>query len=200
MKTVKVNAKGLACPQPVVLSRKALAEIESGEVVVYVDSETARDNVKRMAEHEGCMVKVDDQGSDGFVLQLTKVASVQVSKEVAADKKSVAETFVYLFDADFIGSNRELGKVLVNGFLNALTSLENRKGKMIFISNGVKLAIADSYVLETLTKLEDGGFEILICGTCLDFFKLRERVQVGAISNALEIMEALTGADKIIKF
>jgi len=55
-------------------------------------------------------------------------------------------------------------------------------------------------VLETLTKLEDAGFEILICGTCLDFFKLRERVQVGAISNALEIMEALTSADKIIKF
>jgi len=53
MKTVKIDARGLTCPQPVVLTRNALAELESGVVMVYVDNETARDNVKRMAENEG---------------------------------------------------------------------------------------------------------------------------------------------------
>ena len=199
MKTVKIDAKGLVCPQPVVLSKKALAEIESGEVVVCVDNETARNNIKRMAENEGCTVNVKD-GCDGFELQITKVSLSEVSRGLVAEKKVVEETMVYLFDSDFIGNNRELGKVLVNGFLNAITSLPKRKSKIIFISNGVKLTIKGSYVLDTLSKLKHSGFEILICGTCLDFFKIREKVQIGTVSNALEIMETLTNAGKIIKF
>ena len=199
MKTVKINAKGLACPQPVVLSKKALAEIESGEVVVCVDNETARDNVKRMAENEGCIVAVKE-GDDGFELKITKLSSSKVSQESVTEKKVVEETMVYLFDSDFIGSNRELGKILVNGFLNAIPSLPKRKSKIIFISNGVKLTTRGSYVFDTLSKLKHSGFEILICGTCLDFFKIRDKVEIGTVSNALEFMETLTNAGKVIKF
>ena len=93
-----------------------------------------------------------------------------------------------------------MGKVLVNGFLNAITSLPKRESRVIFISNGVRLTTKGSYVLDTLSKLKESGFEMLICGTCLDFFKIRDKVQIGTISNALEIMEALTNADKVIKF
>jgi selenium metabolism protein YedF len=199
MKTVKINAKGLACPQPVVLSKKALTEIGSGEVVVCVDNETARDNVKRMAENEGCIVAVKE-GDDGFELKITKLSSSKVSQESVTEKKAVEGTLVYLFDSDFIGSNRELGKILVNGFLNAIPSLPKRKSKIVFISNGVKLATRGSYVFDTLSDLKHSGFEILICGTCLDFFRIRDKVQIGTISNALEIMETLTSAGKIIKF
>jgi len=107
---------------------------------------------------------------------------------------------VYLFDSDFIGTNRDLGKILVNGFLNAIPSLPKRRSTIILISNGVKLAASRSYVLDTLKQFEQTGMSILICGTCLDFFKIREKVEVGVISNALEIMEALTTATKIVKF
>ena len=199
MKTVEVNARGLACPQPVVLSMKALAEMESGKVIVSVDNEVARDNVKRMAEHEGCTVTVEGKG-DGFELQITRVPPAKFSPELITDKKVVEETLVYLFESEFIGRNRELGKILINGFLNAITSLPKRKSKIVLISNGVRLAIVGSYVLDTLLELKQSGFEILICGTCLDFFKIRDKVQVGTISNALEIMEALTNASKVVKF
>jgi tRNA 2-thiouridine synthesizing protein A len=199
MKTVEVNAKGLACPQPVVLSMKALAEMESGKVIVSVDNEVARDNVKRMAEHEGCTVTVEGKG-DGFELQITRVPPAKFSTELITEKKVVGETLVYLFESDFIGRNRELGKILINGFLNAITSLPKRKSKIVLISNGVRLATAGSYVLDTLLELKQSGFEILICGTCLDFFKIRDKVQAGTISNALEIMGALTNASKVVKF
>ena len=200
MKKVEINAKGLACPQPVVMTKNALAEIERGEVVVTVDSEVARDNVKRMAESEGCSVSIEDQGDNVYSLHLTKVGSSTASQELAIEKKLTHEPLVYLFDSDFIGGNRELGKVLVNGFLNAIPSLPKRKSTIVLISNGVKLAIAGSYVLDTLKQFEQMGFTILICGTCLDFFKIREKVQAGTISNALEIMEALTTAVKVVKF
>jgi selenium metabolism protein YedF len=200
MKKIEMNAKGLSCPQPVMMTKNALAEIERGEVVVTVDSEVARDNVKRMAESEGCSVSIEDQGNNVYSLHLTKVGSSTASQELAIEKKLTHEPLVYLFDADFIGGNRELGKVLVNGFLNAIPSLPKRKSTIVLISNGVKLAIAGSYVLDTLKQFEQTGFTILICGTCLDFFKIREKVQAGTVSNALEIMEALTTAVKVVKF
>lgn len=199
MKTVEINARGLACPQPVVLSMKALAEMESGKLIVLVDNEVARDNVKRMAEHEGCMVTVEGKG-DGFELQITREPRATFTPEWMTDQKFLGGTLVYLFESDFIGRNRELGKILINGFLNAIASLPKRKSKIVLISNGVRLAVTGSYVLETLLELKQSSFEILICGTCLDFFKIRDKVQVGTVSNALEIMKALTNAGKVVKF
>jgi len=119
---------------------------------------------------------------------------------VKAKKALPKEKIVYLFESDFIGTNRELGKVLSNGFLNAIAELPKRKSAIVLISNAVKLAIKKSYVLERLKSLEEEGFNILICGTCLDYFKIKDKVQAGKISNALEIMECMTEADKIIKF
>ena len=110
------------------------------------------------------------------------------------------ESIVYLFDADYIGTNRDLGKVLINGFLNTIPSLPERKSTIILISNGVKLATTGSFAIEILQQLTQSGIQILICGTCLDFFKIRDKVQVGTISNALEIMETLTGKGKVVKF
>ena len=109
------------------MTKNALGEIEKGEVVVTVDGELARENVKRMAESEGCSVSVEDQGDDIYALHITKVGSAAFSQESLTEKQLTQEPLVYLFDADFIGSNRELGKVLVNGFLNAIPSLPKRK-------------------------------------------------------------------------
>ena len=136
-------------------------------------------------------IKTDAIGKAGPqpVVKAKKVLS-------AAEEEKIA----YLFESDFIGTNRELGKVLSNGFLNAILELPKRKSAVVLISSGVKLAIKKSYVLDKLNGLEKKGFKILICGTCLDYFKIREKVAVGNISNALEIMECLTNADKVIKF
>jgi len=153
-----------------------------------------------MAESEGCRVSIEAQSDGIYSLHITKVGSAALSQEIAAEKQLTHESLVYLFDSDFIGTNRDLGKVLVNGFLNAIPSLPIRRSTIILISNGVKLATSRSYVLDTLKQFEQTGFTILICGTCLDFFKIREKVGVGTISNALEIMEALTNAAKVVKF
>jgi len=200
MKTVQVDAKGLACPQPVVLSKNALTEISEGEVVVYLDSDVSKENVVRMARHVGCSVAVNEKEEGVFEVRITKVPSKEKSKGKAPQPNMAEGEIVYLFDSDFIGTNRELGKVLSNGFLNAIAALPNKKGSVVLISNGVRLATKGSYVLEQLSKLKDSGINILICGTCLDFFKIREKVKVGTVSNALEIMECLTSAAKVIKF
>ena len=197
MNIVEVNAMGLPCPHPVIAATKALDEMGEGTLVVVVDTEVARDNVKRMAESRRCTVSVEGR-EDTFRLSITKASLAHEKSSAFPDDKGVAETVVYLFDADFIGSNRELGKVLVKGFLDAIAALPRREMTVILISNGVKLATAGSYVLDSLRALCSAGCEILICGTCLDFFKIRADLQVGRVSNALEIMERLTGAGNVV--
>ncbi len=201
MKSVTIDAQGLACPQPVVLTKKALAESD-GHIVVLVDSENALENVTRLANSMGCAVGVVDKGSGVAEIRIQKeecVCETAVMPQETPSASSQGE-FVFLLDSDYIGTNRELGKVLANGFLNASLNLENKKSSVVLISNGVRLATEGSYALEVLEKVSDNGGKILICGTCLDFFKIRDKVRVGTISNALEILECLTGAGKVIKF
>ncbi len=200
MKKNKVDAIGRSCPQPVVMAKKALLEAGEARVVVIVDNKPARDNVMRMAEKSGFKVTANKKEKKVFEIEIIKKALSEKKKAKSTKKGVSKEKIVYLFESDFIGTNRELGKVLSNGFLNAIAELKKRKSSIILISNGVKLAIKKSYVLERLKSLEEEGFDILICGTCLDYFKIRDKVQVGEISNALEIMECMTEADKVIKF
>lgn len=200
MKDVDVNTAGKPCPQPVVMTKKALSEAGKAGVIVFVDSETARDNIVRMSEKEGLKVKVYRKTKKGFKLEIKKSLIPEKKKSCNPRKVLSKEKMVYLFESDFIGTNRELGKVLSNGFLNAIEELPKRKSSIVLISKGVKLAIKKSYVLNRLKSLEEKDFDILICGTCLDYFKIRGKVDVGRISNALEIMECMTEADKVIKF
>jgi tRNA 2-thiouridine synthesizing protein A len=195
MQPIIIDTKGLACPQPVVLTKKALEGFNHGEMTVLVDNDTARENVARFAAGQGCTVSVTDKGENIFELLIKKEAAGAVVPDTAH-----AGTIVYLFDADHIGSNMELGKVLMNGFLTAMQNLQNKNCAIVLISKAVRLGTSGSYVLEVLQGLEKQGFEILICGTCLNFYKIRENVKVGTISNALEILECMTGAAKIIKF
>jgi selenium metabolism protein YedF len=200
MNVIEVNAIGKPCPQPVVMTKKALAEAGKAGVVVFVDNEAARDNVVRMVEKEGFKVKTYRKTKKGFKVEIKKDLSPEKKKSGNTKKVLSKEKIVYLFESDFIGTNRELGKVLSNGFLNAIEELPKRKSSIVLISKGVKLAIKKSYVLNRLKSLEEKGFEILICGTCLDYFKIRGKVDAGKISNALEIMECITEAEKVIKF
>lgn len=204
MEKKDVDARGLACPGPVLLAKQALDEVAAGEIVVLVDSENPRDNVSRLAASRGYRVSAEP-ADGGFRVVINKHAGVQAPAGVReTDCRDAcatgADEIVYLFDADYIGSNMELGKVLVNGFLTAATSLKHTRCTIVLVSNAVRLATKNSYALEVLSKLAQKGYRILICGTCLDFFKIRTDVQVGTVSNALEIMQAMTEAKKVVKF
>ena len=68
---ITVNASGLSCPQPVLMTKKALSNLTSGRVEVLVDTATSRNNVSRFAENKGWKVNVEDY-NDGFKVILEK--------------------------------------------------------------------------------------------------------------------------------
>jgi selenium metabolism protein YedF len=188
-----VDTRGLSCPQPVILTRRALAKVD--EVTVIVDNDAARTNVSRMATKEGCRVEIEEK-ADGIYLHLTKVGEVPQEEPVAAPAAGPTVLFV---SAWAIGRGpEELQDILIRSFLHTLNEVSPLPDTVIFINTGVKLTVEDSPVLEDLQALEEQGVEILICGTCLNYFGLTEKVAVGTVSNMYTIAETLLGAGKVV--
>ncbi|MDI6690034.1 MAG: sulfurtransferase-like selenium metabolism protein YedF [Actinomycetota bacterium] len=185
-----VDARGLPCPQPVILAKKALEG--EAEVEVLVDNEAARDNVSRLGRKMGCDIKVSTEGGD-FRVVLSK-------SEVAEEIKALAgKSSVVFISSTTIGkSSDELGEALLKTFLNTLTQSEIQPDKIILMNEGVQLVVRGSPMLDTLENLSKKGVEILACGTCLDYFKLKDKVAVGEISNMFDILSSFMEADKVI--
>ncbi len=67
-----------------------------------------------------------------------------------------------------------------------------------FYTDGVKLAVTDSPVLEPLKSLESKGVRLILCSTCLNYFNLTNQVQVGIVGGMPDIIEAQRMAAKVI--
>ena len=195
-----IDAKGLACPQPVVLTRKALLENDS--VTVLVDNETAKENIKRLAENSGCTLSIKQETDGTFFIYLVKTGSSISSASSADEKKEInpgTGPNVFVIASDTMGKgNDELGAALMKAFIHTISDLEKLPDTLIFYNTGVKLAVKDSDVIDDLNKLENAGVEILICGTCANFFNIKEDVSAGIISNMYDIAGTMSRAEKIV--
>ena len=187
----EVDARGLPCPQPVIKTKKALEAIEEGAVTVLVDSPESRENVQRFAQSEGCRVELQER-EGVFYLDITKGQSSQAEPKESGD--------VILITSDRLGTgDKRLGEILMKAFLNTLWDYEPKPAKLLFINNGVRLTIEGSGVLETLQMLEKKGVQIFSCGTCLEYYNLKEKLRVGLVSNMYATVDALLSAAKVIK-
>ena len=95
--------------------------------------------------------------------------------------------------------NDELGKVLIKGFIFAVTQLDKLPKTMLFYNGGATLTTEGSDSLEDLKSLEAQGVEIMTCGTCLDYYGLKDKLAVGSVTNMYSIVETQAKATKIIK-
>lgn len=191
----EVNCRGLACPQPVIHTKRALEELAQGTVIAIVDNPVARENVTRFAENAGCRVGVEEKNGD-FHITITKGEGT-VSPVTPVTREETGP-MVYLITSNTFGNGAEdLGETLMISFFNSL--LEQPAPRMIMLVNsGVRLAIRHSRVLEQITRLQERGSEIVACGTCLDYYKLKEQLAVGRVTNMLEILDNLTGEGKVV--
>lgn len=193
-----VDARGLACPQPVIMTRQAMQE-GAQRITVIVDSETAVANVMRMAQKAGWQVAQERLDNEVHLHLTAPAAAVPQPQEVPtpAAAPSVGPT-VLLVQSDRMGrGDDQLGEILIRGFFHTLTEMEDVPAVIIFLNSGVKLTTEGSPVLDDLRTLEAQGVEILSCGTCLNYFGLTGALQVGAVSNMYSIVETLLSAGKV---
>ncbi len=196
MPSVTVDARGQACPQPVILARRALAQ--ASEVTVIVDNTTARENVAAMARSQGHAVRIEERGGE-FLVHITAQGTVAPAPAPAPSAAPAAGPLVVLLAGDTLGRGaEELGGILVRSFLHTLNEVEPRPDVLIFLNSAVRLVVEGSPVLDDLRALAAGGVQVLACGTCLGYYELKDKVAVGTISNMYTIAETLLGAGKVI--
>ncbi len=192
-----VDARGLACPQPVILTRKAMQE--SDQVQTLVDSENSMTNVSRMAEKAGWQVNVVPL-EDEYRIELAKGGVVpEAAPQPVGKAEAVSGPLVLVVSSDTMGrGDTELGNILIRGFFHTLGEVELLPQTIIFFNAGVKLACEGSPVLDDLRTLESHGIEMLVCGTCLGYFELAEQLTVGQVSNMYDIAETMLVAGKVV--
>jgi selenium metabolism protein YedF len=189
-----IDLKGMSCPFPVIQTKKLIESKMVPELNVLVDNGPPRENVTRYLESQGYCVNVESEQADTAVLYATKTegaeaVSVQTAKKV-----------VVLIDGATVGRGDDvLGAVLMKSFLHTLKEISPRPWRLIFINAGVKLAAEGSDLANVLSELESLGIEILSCGICLDFFKLKEKLRAGKVTNMYEIVSSLVAATNVIR-
>lgn len=207
MKIVTIDAMGKQCPIPVVMTTRALNELDAPAVVkVHVDNEIAVQNLKKMADGRS-MVNSEEKLDDhhyvvSIVADLDAVDQEDVPEEkVASDfEEPQVENLVVAIDGSTMGrGNDELGKVLMKGFIYALSQLDPLPRTILFYNGGAMLTTEGSDSLEDLKSMEEQGVVIKTCGTCLNYYHLTEKLCVGEVTNMYDIVETLAGASKVIK-
>lgn len=189
---IKVNAVGEVCPKPVIMTKKALKEIESGIVEVSVDNQTSKENVEKMAKEMGHTFETKEEGNV-FVITITKVGEKQ-------ENSSEEENIVISIGSDKMGEGEdELGKILIKGFIYALTEAETLPKTVLLYNKGVLLASTFEDTVKDLKVLEERGVEILSCGTCANFYHVQDQIKVGTLTNMYTILERQMKAAKVIK-
>jgi len=197
MKTV--DCRGLACPQPVMETKKALDIPENKEIVVLVDDPASRENITRFATSQGHQVSLKDENNHSAIT--IRRGEGGKTEERTPPRQAVLEGgLVFFIDSDCMGrGSDELGGILMRAFLHTLGEADVKPEKIILVNGGVKLACEGSPALEDLQTVASQGVEILACGTCLNYFELKEKLRAGRVSNMYEILKALSEAGRTVK-
>ncbi len=194
----EIDARGLACPAPVLQAKAFLQEENLDSVKVIVDNAASQQNVQRFLESQGFQTKLEQSGADYLVIgtcDAEQHAQVQPFQETGAEDKKI----MVMCATDRVGfGDDELGLKLMLSFIKTLKEMGPELWRLVFVNNGVKLTIDGSKVLDDLKDFENDGLKILVCGTCLTHFGLLEAKKVGETTNMLDIVTAMQLADKVI--
>ena len=188
-----VDARGLSCPQPVILAKKAMEE--NDEVVILVDDKTASENVKRLAANMGFSVDEEHKGAETHI-RINKGGACSIAAEAISRHGPV----VVVLSSDTMGRGEEvLGHVLMKSFLHTLAQTTPIPDVMILFNTGVRLAAEGSEVLEDLDALMNAGVKIMACGTCLNYLSLKDKLAAGEVSNMYDIAQTMLTAGRIVQ-
>ena len=199
-----IDCKGMACPLPVVNAKKASEELRSGDVLtVLVDNEIAVQNLSRFAEHKGFGVCAEKKGDKEYAVIMTisgAAAEEPREEEISCAVDSRRKGMLVVLSANTMGSgDPKLGTSLMKAFVFALTKQDQLPDTILCYNTGASLTCEGADTLEDLKLLESEGVTILTCGTCLDFYGLKEKLAVGGVTNMYDIVERMENAARIIK-
>lgn len=194
MKTI--DCRNMACPAPVVTTKRALEEAGGETIQVLLDAGAPRENVTRFAINRGYSV-AEAAVEGGFALTISSAGAMSAQPEI---EKAKGGKTVMLVGTDRLGEGpEELGRLLMKNFIITLLDVAELPDRMLFVNTGVHLTTEGSEVLEALETLGNRGVEVMSCGVCLDFFGKKEKLKAGVVTNMFTIAESMLQAGSVIK-
>ncbi|MGI6733265.1 MAG: sulfurtransferase-like selenium metabolism protein YedF [Anaerovoracaceae bacterium] len=216
----KIDARGKACPIPVIMAKK---EADGGgtDFTVLVDNRTAVENLTRFGKSGGFDIAVLESGADDYSVRFIK--SEGSNSESAAGKAESGKgegtetgaadalndnigipqnkrgSWAVFIGREGIGDgDSELGSSLLQMYFFTLAQGDDIPDYILFMNNGVKVPTRNHQAIEHLKTLKERSAEILVCGTCLNFYNLADELAVGTVSNMYDIAGAMQAVDKVI--
>ena len=203
----EIDASGLSCPAPVLLTKEAIDKEKPHQIKIIIDSEASGQNVSRFLSGKNYNVIMEKTGNKMVVIGSIKEGGVSEGEDtpITCDisEKDVSEKhlkkIMVMISSNCLGrGDDELGAKLIVNFIKTLKEMGNELWRLVFVNSGVKLTIETAQTLPDLKELENLGIQILVCVTCLDHFGLLEKKKVGETTNMLDIVTAMQFADKVI--
>lgn len=197
-----VDARGKLCPQPLIMTRAAIKESARGErIEVYTDNEMACINIMNyLSELDIAPVVKDGEGYRILSFDNNGASPGDVAVSCPSERKvSGDECRVVVLKSDVMGSgDTELGALLLRSYLNTLTAMETQPRYILAYNSGIKCAMKGSDTAVALSTLVEKGVKVVLCGTCVDYYGVKDEIAVGEIGNMLRIAEILSEASAVV--
>jgi len=208
---------GDICPVPVIKTKKAIAEADLSQgLMVIVDNEIAVQNISKFLDSVGCEYAA---GKDGGNFSICIAESAGNSRHSGLDPESPGveiagqarndnsgarndsgSSAVVVISSQFMGSGDDaLGKLLMKGFIFAVSQLETLPAAIIFYNGGVHHVLQSSDSVKDLQAMSEQSVKILSCGTCLNHYKVLDELAVGEVTDMYNIVNVMQSASSIIR-
>ena len=197
-----IDCKGMACPLPVVTAKKASEALNTGDTLtVLVDNEIAVQNLTRFGEHKGFTVSAVKKAEKEYAVTMTLgAADAEGEADITCAPDTRKKGMLVALSGNTMGAgDAKLGTALMKAFVFALTKQDRLPETILCYNTGAYLTCEGADTLEDLKLLESEGVTVLTCGTCLDFYGLKEKLAVGGVTNMYDIVERMENAIQIIK-
>lgn len=191
---MQLDCRNLNCPEPLLRTKKALGELKIGESLeILVNDVAPRENIKRFLAKNGFEAQISQAGADTLIKTVkTDELKDESIDDIYCDVTVPKRGKVIFLNEEQCGSG-PIGKSLLAKFLGAALSLDEKPVKLICVNNAVRITTNRGHeCFEAIKKLNEAGAEILSCGSCLEGYKLVDKLAIGEISNAYEIMDVLS--------
>lgn len=192
-----IDAREENCPMPVIMAKK---EIEQGGkfFTVQVDNKIAVENLRKFASSQGYEVTIEEASGDFNVKFSNGCVECEEILAKVENRKPLGDWCVFVNKSTIGVGDEELGQTLMKMFLYTISESSDYPKSILFMNDGVKVPTLNKQAIEHLKELEEIGVELLVCGACLNFYGLEDKLSVGAVSNMYEIVEAMKSATKVI--